>query len=435
MKSFETVEEVCREDLCTGCGTCVGVCPTGALEIREDRDGFYTPILDHHKCDKCGLCVQVCPGHAIDYDDLNKIIFGRSPRDVFLGNFVNGYIGHSTDKRIRYNSASGGIATELLSYLLEKRIVDGAIVVKMDEFNPLRPVVFIAHTKEEITSASGSKYCPVPINVLLKEVMQNDEKLAIVGLPCHIHGLRKAELLWKDLREKIILRVGLFCARTFSFIGTRILLKKIGVTIEDVMEIEYRGRGWPGKTTIKLRDDRRKTLPYETSWKFLCSTFLYRLRCILCSDQTNELADISLGDAWLPQLRGSKLGESIILTRTEVGEELLKDCSKVGRINIAKIDSVKVIQSQKEALYSKKRKIKARINILNAFGRKVPSIHSRLIDPTMSDYLHSVMILFGISLSSIKVFRILLEYLPISIWENSLFKIFGRYGSIQDESS
>ena len=35
---------------------CVEACPTGALEIVEDR-----VVLDREKCDLCGACIEACP--------------------------------------------------------------------------------------------------------------------------------------------------------------------------------------------------------------------------------------------------------------------------------------------------------------------------------------------------------------------------------------
>jgi len=74
----------------------------------------------------------------------------------------------------------------------------------MKKENPLEPEPFIARTKEEIIEASKSKYCPVPANIALKEIMdsKSGEKFAVVGLPCHIQGIRKFEEVNKILKEK-----------------------------------------------------------------------------------------------------------------------------------------------------------------------------------------------------------------------------------------
>jgi len=52
-----------NEDLCSGCGVCVAVCPYGAskLETTEDR---LKSAVDDAKCKRCGVCVTVCPSGA-----------------------------------------------------------------------------------------------------------------------------------------------------------------------------------------------------------------------------------------------------------------------------------------------------------------------------------------------------------------------------------
>jgi coenzyme F420 hydrogenase subunit beta len=77
---------------------------------------------------------------------------------------------------------------------------------------PLEPEPFIARTKEEIYEARGSKYCPVPCKPCNEEILKAPEgqMFAVVGLPCHIHGIRKAEQINKKLKERIVLLFGDF---------------------------------------------------------------------------------------------------------------------------------------------------------------------------------------------------------------------------------
>ena len=48
-------------DICTDCGACVSLCPTGALSIAKD----YSVKLDESKCILCEVCVPACPVRAI----------------------------------------------------------------------------------------------------------------------------------------------------------------------------------------------------------------------------------------------------------------------------------------------------------------------------------------------------------------------------------
>ena len=160
--------------------------------------------------------------------DSRNIPKDKKAENYLLGHFFNCYIGYATDVDIRYNSSSGGLITQLLIFALENKIIDGAIVTKMKKDNPLEPETFIARTKKDIIESSKSKYCPVPLNIVLREIINSkeDEKFAIVGLPCHINGIINAEKINKKLKDKIIIKFGIFCNHTPYFLSTELYLEK-----------------------------------------------------------------------------------------------------------------------------------------------------------------------------------------------------------------
>lgn len=49
------------QDLCSGCGTCVEVCPAGAIHL----DGGFAQV-NPERCTGCWACVQACPNGAIE---------------------------------------------------------------------------------------------------------------------------------------------------------------------------------------------------------------------------------------------------------------------------------------------------------------------------------------------------------------------------------
>ncbi len=66
-----------EEELCTHCGACTGLCPTGALNISEtDRKVQF----DIRKCVACGMCGLVCPFGAMkDVTLFDPFAEGRIP--------------------------------------------------------------------------------------------------------------------------------------------------------------------------------------------------------------------------------------------------------------------------------------------------------------------------------------------------------------------
>ncbi len=50
--------------LCTGCGTCAEICPTGTVSLTETG----TAVSDPAGCIKCCACVKFCPADARKFD-------------------------------------------------------------------------------------------------------------------------------------------------------------------------------------------------------------------------------------------------------------------------------------------------------------------------------------------------------------------------------
>ncbi len=390
IKNGKTIDSVVKGGLCTGCGTCVGLCPEEAVGMTIDYSkGIYIPRLDEERCNQCGVCLAVCPGHTVDFKQLNSGIFGYDTADILLGNYANCYTGYATDSKIRYDSASGGLVTLLLIFALEEGMIDGALVTRMSEDNPLEPEPFIARTREEIISAAKSKYCPVPANIALSEIIKEEGRFAVVGLPCHIQGVRKAEMANKKLKEKIVLHLGLFCNHAPSFLATEYILRNMKVKKQQVKKLDYRGEGWPGIMKIGL-ENRELSISLSDYWESGFGSFFYPRRCLFCIDALSELADISFGDAWLREFRDEKLGQSMVISRTGVGQQILERAVRQGAIELAEMDPTEIKQSQGILLRRRKAGANAHMSFLRALHKKTPVYTAELLRPGIKDHVGSL---------------------------------------------
>jgi len=355
----KNIQAVIEKGLCFGCGSCVNFCPQGAIEmVIDEEQGTYVPKIDKNKCKNCGACLESCPQNL-------QIDHNKEPDNALIGNYLNCYVGYAKDNSFRYNSSSGGMITSLLVFALEKKIISGALVVRMKKDKPLEPEPFIARSRKEIIEASGCKYCPVPVNIILKEILDSkpEEKFAIVGLPCHILGTKRAEEIKKELEQKIVLHFGLFCNHTPNFHGTKNLLEKFKIKQKQVIKLDYRCQGWPGQMRI-LKKQKETILPSSIYWNIIGSDLFTPKPCLACNEYTSELADISFGDAWLPEFKNDKIGRSIIISRSQQGQDILQMAKKEKIIELEPVSSKKVIFSQIAGLYLKKNEARKPMGLL-----------------------------------------------------------------------
>jgi len=365
------------------------------------KKGRYVPQLEKRRCNRCGLCHEACPGHSVDFERLNDALFGGISEDITLGRYLGCYVGHAVDESVRCNSASGGLVSSLLIFALEQGLIDGALVTRMCRDDPLKPEPFIARTREEILSAARSKYCPVATNAVLQELFESDDRIAVVGLPCHIQGIRKAEQRIPQLAQQVRYRISLVCSLNFNFRGTERFLQNLGIASESVAAFEYRGCGWPGSVLVRLKDGTEWMIPYTECYRQLGPYSLRR--CTLCSDMLGELSDLTCGNArtedpkrdrphlgTLPEIaRTDSLGSSFAVSRTSEAEELLEYAASNGAIELSELDLRDLLASQNQALF-KKQKLNARMHLSKLAGHSVPQYGQKLLPPTRADYVHSL---------------------------------------------
>lgn len=388
---MNNILKVINADLCTGCGTCTSLCPKKAIIMNLDNQkGIFLPKIDEKLCDDCGICYKVCPGHEVDFNSLNMEIFGKTPEDHFIGNYDNCYVGYSLDEKIRFNASSGGLVTQFLIFILENNIIDGALVTRMSEKDPLNPETFIARTKEEIIEASKSKYCPVSANITLRKIIDapENEKFAVVGLPCHIHGIRKAEQINKKLNKKIIIHLGLICNHTPSFHATKFMLHNFGIQKKNIKKISYRGEGWPGGMKVTTIDSENIFIPHFSAqyWGAIFNTFFFPYRCTLCTDKSCKLSDITFADAWTSEfMEKDSKGTSLVIIRNNN----MKLSDLTNHIMLQNVSDKVLMQSQQ--LDRVKRRILAQIKLNKFLKKESPKYIEEEINVRISDYLSALL--------------------------------------------
>lgn len=358
-----TAADVAAQGLCTQCGVCASACPFANIRIKRDAHWRYVPeITDAALCrEKCsGICVQVCGGVHEDTALWNMPEFARdSYQEWLLGKIRSVRIGYAADAHIRLRGSSGGVVTALLLYLLENKIIDGALVI--GAYDPARGehVPFIARTPAELASAWGSKYYPMPLGLHFRNMMNSGEKYAVVLMGCHMRSLRRMEQRFPALKRAIVLRIGLICGYCSGFKAVLDQAREWGIAdFSEVTALNYRKGLWPGNFHIgTLRGDREQVI-----YDFLLRLpFTTNIRCMVCSDLMNDCSDITVGDAWLPEFTGKRdAGWSIAALRSPEAEEMVDRAMTGGALKMLASNPETFARSQEKPLRYKKTAFRVR---------------------------------------------------------------------------
>jgi len=337
--------DIVDRGLCTACGTCAGVCPKGCIvfEGEEPAPGDVLRAKAIEDCNECGICYACCPGEHVEMEALEKKFLGATKivHQQLLGLYLNRYTATAADEGICLSGASAGTAAALQIFALEEGIVDGVLGVGYRSDKPWVPIAVLSRTKEQILSTQGSKYTHCSVNDHLRQVAEKKLRVAVVGLPCHIHGLRKIQAYMPNspLARSIVFSIGLFCAENrFTRGAEHIIQRRLGVPLEDVKRISYREGAYPGAFTVWDKAGKLHAIPYPDQLTFLWMHT--RPRCRTCYDYAAEMADISLGET---QHLDKKRAHNAALVRTELGKEIFLKALEKGYITVQDVEEHYII--------------------------------------------------------------------------------------------
>lgn len=377
------IDIVVKNDLCTGCGLCVYKCPSQAIEIQWNEEGFLVPELAGG-CDLHGECLSLCPFNPFPEEKVkteNEIaaLLLKDSKNYHpkIGKYEGIYAGFANEFRL--TSSSGGIATYVLARLLDKGVVNHIFAVQ----ESTKPGTFyeyaVLHDKEELINASKTKYYPVTLVAVMPKIHELEGKVAIVGVACFIKAIRLAQHAEPELKEKIPFLVGIICGGMKNRFFTEYLANKAGVEIENIEKPQFRIKDFnstAGDYSFGCIDRKTQT---EKNIKMrsvgdMWGTGLFKANaCDFCYDVTTELADISLGDAWLEPFNKDGKGANVIVTRSELADEIIQEGMKNDELAVEPLSLERFLSSQQGSFNHRHKGLGYRIELAKKQGKMVPS--------------------------------------------------------------
>jgi len=361
---WELAAAVIDADRCVQCGACVAACPTDSIGIGTDDLPKLVKM-----CTGCSLCWDFCPRGGLAYEStwLSPLATDGSDVAARLEASVSqppvlpaqpeaeqaplaglggsepvltpiddwritgadpapglGRVTEMSAARVRRGSTlavehaqDGGVVTAILLASLAAGEIDGAVVAREDPDHPWKGVPHLATTSAEIKAASGSFYNQTMALACLDLAsvgLPADARVAVVGTPCEIQGIRALQARsWRrgsSRVDAVVLTIALLCTKSFDYrkLMVQELSERRGLALDQVGKVDViHGR-------MIVEDRVGKTLVDEPVKDFHGAALK---GCDECADFLGRAADISVGSV------GSGPGYSSVLVRTEAGARAL----------------------------------------------------------------------------------------------------------------
>lgn len=382
MNTPKVIDSVVKNDMCIGCGLCVYSCPSNALSMVMNNHGFLIPELTG-ECDSNGNCLDVCPFNPTPEkevrteNELGELFLSDVPKHhPKIGRYSSIYAGYSNEFRL--TSSSGGIGTFILTELFSKGVVNHVISVKGSQGNDSHYVYSISSSKEELLQTSKTKYYPVTLAEAMSQINSLDGKVAIVGVACFIKSIRLAQHYEPILKDKIPFLVGIICGGVKSSFFTEYLASKAGIDKQDIKSPKFRIKDFDSTAddysygAIDKSVNKQKVIKMATVGDMWGSGLFKNNACDFCDDVTTELADISLGDAWLEPYNKDGHGTNVVVARSSLAKQLIENGIENGSLTLEKLPLDRFLASQQGSFNHRHLGLSVRKKEAEKRGQQVP---------------------------------------------------------------
>ena len=292
---------------CCGCGSCFNKCPTHAITMEMDGEGFLYPVVDEEKCIQCGLCRAVCPSiHPSYHHEKEPKVYAAWAPD-----------------EIRRKSSAGGVFTLLAEKILE----EGGIVCGAAFDENVKVVHICVDNKKDLEKLKGAKYVMSDTKKVYTEIeaaLLQERKVLFTGSPCQVAGLYS--FLGGDYDK--LFTIDIMCTGETSP-GLFEKYKEQVHAGREVASVKFRDKdkyGWRDSMTIKYKDagiyqEAKENDPF---YLYFSNHLAQRPFCDTCKfAKLPRQGDITLGDfngiARFDRALDDERGTSVVTLNSEKG--------------------------------------------------------------------------------------------------------------------
>ena len=308
---LDTVNVVIKENKCTGCGACAQICPSQAITMRENGEGFLAPVVDNEKCTRCGICYHRCPSNNPSYKNEQPECYAVMAEDA-----------------VREVSSSGGMFSVAAEYILKQGgYVCGAAF--RDDFSVEHVII---ENISQIDGLRGSKYIQSDAGSVfprIKQQLEENNPVLFTGMPCQVAGLYA--YLGKTYEK--LYTIDLLCHGITSYKVFE-KYKKDVLGDKQLTELQFKAKkpwGWHAGVNACFQDGTKYAQPCEKDPYYIAYLNSISKNNICGSCGFNKLprqGDMTIGDFWgvgkFDAALNDNKGTSVVLVNNNKGRALME---------------------------------------------------------------------------------------------------------------
>jgi coenzyme F420-reducing hydrogenase beta subunit len=339
-----------RAGLCVGCGSC-------SERMRWDKNGFLKPepaAASH------ATFAHQCPfSPAAPNEDViaAENFPAAAVTDGRIGRFEAAYVGYAAENPFRHNGSSGGLTNWVAAELLGTGAVDGvAHVAPTDPASGRLFAYRISRSLDELSAGAKSRYYPVELSQVLREIRDRPGRYALVGIPCFIKAINLLRRVDPLIAERVTHTLGLFCGHMKSAAMVESFAWQLDTELQRVRALDYRIKnGDRPANWYRAHLDLEDGSSAEQDWWHLAdgdwgAGFLQNPACDWCDDVVAETADIAFGDAWVEPYSSDGRGTNVVIVRSKEMKALIERGRADGRLQLDPVDAEFIVRTQAAGL-------------------------------------------------------------------------------------
>jgi coenzyme F420 hydrogenase subunit beta len=382
MVSAHRIEETVARGICIGCGGCSAV-SQGAISVTLGPTRLYEADLSGASQEEIRAGSRVCPfsDESPNEDELGAPQgWGGLQRHPELGEFTRTFAGRVADDEYVMGSSSGGLTSWLLSRLVDEGVVDAVINVGATGDNVGGDLFRFDVVSDDPSTRRKSQYYATSMAEVL-DLVQHDQprRYVLVGVPCYIRAARSLCHESELFADRIVMFVSLVCGHLKTQAYAESLAWQLQIPPAEL-----------GAADFRLKSPHRESSDYDFGARRLGEgeirraptselvggnwghNFFQPEACNFCDDVVGETADVSFGDAWLPQFTQDPRGTNVVISRNRAIDEHFDAAAAQGEIDVLPASPDEVAASQAGGFRHRREGLSVRLADDIAAGLSVP---------------------------------------------------------------